>query len=167
MWLFLISVLLQYDHFQPLRRPATEIRSSEADENALPETDARLDAKTIRQGIEFCRQRVPGPIPEHRFAPPLPFCPSSGNRKNHSETTLRGSALSRKRTHLAPRERPLAGLLLARDDRGGLRLSRLRQRRLDGHLSGEQRQVRFVHTGSATAQCALPQQSGWHVYRRD
>ena len=47
-----------------------------------------------------------------------------------------------------------------------LRLSRLRQRWLDGHLSGQQREKRLLHARSATAQCSLSQQPRRHVYRR-
>jgi len=61
---------------------------------------------------------------------------------------------------------PLAGLLLAGDNRRRLRLSGLRQRRLDGHLPGERREVRFSHPGSSLAQCALPQQSRRDIYGR-
>ena len=37
----------------------------------------------------------------------------------------------------------------------GLRISRLRQRRLDGHLSGQQRQVRLLQSRPSAAQCPL------------
>ena len=48
-----------------------------------------------------------------------------------------------------------------------LRLPRLRQRRLDGHLPGQQRPLRFLPAAQAAAQRALPKQSRRHVHRRD
>ena len=48
----------------------------------------------------------------------------------------------------------------------GCAFPRLRQRRMDGHLSRQQRQVRLLQSRSAAAQCALPQQSRRHLYRR-
>ena len=47
-----------------------------------------------------------------------------------------------------------------------MRLSRLRQRRVDGYLSGQQRALRFLQAGQAPAQRALQEQSRRHVYRR-
>ena len=49
----------------------------------------------------------------------------------------------------------------------GVRLPRLRQRRLDGHLPREQRPLRLLQAEGAAAQRALPQQPRRHVHRRD
>ena len=57
-------------------------------ERTIKNTDAGLDAKTIRQGTKYGRQRMLGQIPEHRFAAPSQFCHSSGMRTNHSEAAL-------------------------------------------------------------------------------
>ena len=67
---------------------------------------------------------------------------------------------------LGPRERDVAGALPARDLRTGLRVPRLRQRRLDGHLPGELGPGRLLHAEDAAAQRALQEQSRRHVHRR-
>ena len=49
----------------------------------------------------------------------------------------------------------------------GVRLPRLRQRRLDGRLHREQRSLRLLHPEGAAAQRALPQQPRRHLHGRD
>ena len=57
------------------------------------------------------------------------------------------------RHHVDARQRHVAGALSARDLRRRLRVPRLRQRRLDGHLSGQQRAQRLLQ--ARDARCAM------------
>ena len=56
--------------------------------------------------------------------------------------------------------------LPAGDVRRRLRVPRLRQRRLDGHLPRQQRPVRLLHAEDAAPQRPLPQQPRRHLHRR-
>jgi hypothetical protein len=69
--------------------------------------------------------------------------------------------------HLGPRQRDVPGPLSARDLRRRLRVHRLRRRRLDGPLPGQQRPVRFLHSRQADSERALQEQPGRHVHGRD
>ena len=54
-----------------------------------------------------------------------------------------------------------------RNHRPGLCIPGLRQRRLDGHLPGEQRPLRLLLARAAAAQRPLPQQPRRHLHRRN
>ena len=68
--------------------------------------------------------------------------------------------------HVGPRERDVAAALSARDVRRGMRVLRLRQRRLDGPLLRQLGSGRLLHAEDAAAQRALQEQSRRHVHRR-
>src|ERR1700730_7513762 len=68
---------------------------------------------------------------------------------------------------MAAFERAVGGIFFAGNDRSGLCVFRLRSRRLDGYLSGEQREVRFSYAESAAAQRAVPEQSRRNIHGRD
>src|SRR5208282_496842 len=65
-----------------------------------------------------------------------------------------------------PLQRPLSAKISPRIHRPRLRLPRLRQRRLDGHLSRQQRPLRFLDPARSASQRPLSQQSRRHVHRR-
>ena len=71
------------------------------------------------------------------------------------------------RHQLGPRQRDVAGPLPARNLRRRLRVHRLRRRRLDGPLPGQQRAVGLLHPCQADQERALQEQPGRHVHRRD
>src|SRR5262249_3179998 len=71
------------------------------------------------------------------------------------------------RHNLHTRCRSLGREIPPRVHRRGMRLPRLRQRWLDGHLSRQQRTVRFFHAVTVAAQRALSEQPRWHIYRCD
>src|SRR6266403_3702906 len=77
---------------------------------------------------------------------------------------IRGSSGGEKRNHLAACEWPLGKLLPAGNYGSGLRLYGLRQRRLDGHLPGEQRTLRFLRSKATAAKRTLQEQSRRHVH---
>src|SRR5499427_843132 len=81
--------------------------------------------------------------------------------------SLRRDSSGKERHSLGAFEREIAREISARNHRGGLRVFRLRQRRVDGYLFGEQRQMRFPYAGPAAAQRTLQKQPGWHLYRRN
>jgi hypothetical protein len=80
---------------------------------------------------------------------------------------LRGDSSLPQRNHLGPHRGQVSCQAPARDQRRGLRLPRLRQRRLDGHLPGQQRQGRLLLPSEAAAERPLPQQPGRHLHRCD
>src|SRR5712692_5849694 len=81
-------------------------------------------------------------------------------------SALRGGTLRRERHLLRPRQRHVPGAVPARDRRAGLRLHRLRQRRLDGPLPGQQRPLRLLQAEDAHSQRPLPEQPRRDVHRR-
>src|SRR5579859_7279126 len=81
--------------------------------------------------------------------------------------TLRGNSACKEWNYVGTREWTLVGILFAGNHRRGLRIFRLRQRWVDGHLPCEQREVRFLRSATTFAQRALSQQSRWNVYGRD
>src|SRR6516164_3377144 len=80
--------------------------------------------------------------------------------------SLRRDSGGKERHSLGAFERQIARKISARNHRGGLRVFRLRQRRVDGYLFGEQRQMRFLYAGPAAAQRTLQKQPVWQRYRR-
>src|SRR5882762_1002106 len=62
--------------------------------NRTIKTNVRLVAKTIRQGIEFGRRRIPGQISEDRFHPPLRVWHSRRIRTSFSKAAFSGGAFS-------------------------------------------------------------------------
>src|SRR2546428_1247181 len=108
------------------------------------------------------------------IAPGLPARAGPGRRRarppaggaGRAGAALRGGALRRERHLLRPRQRHVSGAVPAGDRRPGLRLRRLRQRRLDGPLPRQQRPLRFLQAEDARSQRALPEQPRRDVHRR-
>ena len=90
----------------------------------------------------------PAPVANHRRQFLLAGGAGSGlppaRGGSRSAPAVRGDPAGNQRNPLGPRQRRIARALPARDHGPGLRVSRLRQRRLDGHLPGQQRPVRFL-----------------------
>src|SRR5438034_4262707 len=89
----------------------------------------------------------PGPG-RSRARPPAPRAGGAG-------AALRGGAPRGERHLLRARQRDLSGAVPAGDRRPGPRVHRLRQRRLDGPLPGQQRPLRLLQAEDADPQRAL------------
>ena len=104
----------------------------------------------------------------------LPW-PAMGRLRAQGAAGAGGTAVARRvpqpggeghRHHLGPRQRDVAGPLSPGNLRLRLRVHRLRRRRLDGPLPGQQRSVGLLHAGQADSQRALQEQPGRHLHRR-
>ena len=94
---------------------------------------------------------------------PWPSCHGAGRCRRPA---LRGDRPLGQRHRLEARQRDVGEPLPAGDHGTGRGLLRLRQRRLDGHLPGQQRQLGLLHSCRTAEERALQEQPQRHLHRR-
>ena len=138
----------------PIRVAKQDIANQMQQRIARPGT--RLSRRMLLRGLGVLAGTFPFASRSHLFG-----------EKASALPTFEESTFFTKRHHLDTYRRQICGKTSARDQRSRLRISRLRQRWMDGHLSREQRQGGVLRSSAAAAQCALPQQSRRNIHRRD